>query len=161
MRFRAGRSFVFKLIFSLFCAAGVHALLANEVQAGSYYWDSNGTAAGGGLTPSGTWGVSGFWTLNSAGTTSTFAYTTSASDDLYFVVAPSTSSGENAFTITVSGTQSANGLHFTSSGAPTLSGTGTVLLGGDGVSVAQYAFGTTAQGAVTITSPMELLAGQS
>ena len=62
--------------------------------------------------------------------------------------------------MTISGTQSANGLYFQSAGDPTLSGTGTILLGGDGISVPQYAYGTVSQGSVSITSPIALQAAE-
>lgn len=35
------------------------------------YWDRNGTTAGAGTTPSGTWSTNGNWTTNSAGTSAT------------------------------------------------------------------------------------------
>ena len=127
----------------------------------SYYWDSNGTAAGAGATSTGTWGTGADWSTSSAGTTTTTLHTTTSADNLYFVAGPSSTSGTNVFTVTVSGTQSANSLNFQSSGAPTLSGTGTINLWSGGINVSQYAYGTTPQGAVTISAPIALHAAQA
>ena len=91
----------------------------------------------------------------------TSAYTTQATDDLYFVAGPGTSSGENPYTVSVSGNQYAHSLNFQSSGAPTFSGTGTINLGGGGINVPQYGYGTTAQGAVEILPQIVLQAPQT
>ncbi|MGD0898597.1 MAG: hypothetical protein ABR915_12220, partial [Thermoguttaceae bacterium] len=53
-------------------------------------------------------------------------YTTTASDDLYFVAGPSGTSGAGAYTVTVNGTVSADSLNFQASGATAISG-GTLL----------------------------------
>ena len=128
----------------------------------SYYWDSNGTAAGTGDTPNGTWGTSNYWNSDpTGGTAGTFITTTGSADNLYFVVGPAANSGENAFTVTVSGAQYANSLTFQSSGAPTLAGTDPINLWGGGINVSQYAYGTTPQGAVTISAPIALQAAQT
>jgi autotransporter-associated beta strand protein len=86
-------------------------------------------------------------------------YTTSSADTLYFVAGPSTSSGENLYTVTVSGGQSANSLTFQSSGAPTLSG-GTINLWSGGLNLPPFAFGTTPQAPVTISSIIVIQASQ-
>ena len=134
----------------------VVAVLTSGVYAGTWYWDSNGGTAGAGGTPTGTWGTSSFWTTSSAGTASTTLNTTTSADTLYFVASAGTSSGENAFTVTVAGGQYANGIVFKSSGAATLAGTGAIALGSGGINVAQYAYGTTAQGAVYISPEIVL-----
>jgi fibronectin-binding autotransporter adhesin len=128
--------------------------------AGTWYWDSNGGTAGAGASPSGTWGTSSFWTQSSAGTTATSLDTTTSADTLYFVASPGTNSAENPYTVTVSGSQSANALLVQSSGSAALTG-GTVNLWGGGINVSQYAYGTTSQGAVNISSPIVLRAGQT
>jgi hypothetical protein len=148
------RRFVFGLIL------GIVALATTPVSAGVWYWDSNGTASGAGDTSSGTWGTSSFWTTSSAGTTATSLHATTSADTLYFVAGPAANSGENPYTVSVSGSQNANSLLFQSSGAPTLSG-GTIGLWGGGITVSQYAYGTTPQGGVTILSPISLQAPQT
>src|SRR5208337_2857362 len=104
-----------------------------SARAATLYWDTNGGTAGAGDTPNGTWGTSSFWNNNSTGGSGTFVTTCGSADALYFVASPGTSSGENPYTVTVSGNQSASGLVFQSSGAPTLSGTGTINLWGGGI----------------------------
>jgi fibronectin-binding autotransporter adhesin len=131
-------------------------LLGSELYAGTWYWDTNGSTAGAGGSPSGTWGTSSFWTQSSAGTTAASLYTTTSADTLYFVAGAGTSSGENAFTVTVTGNQYANGLAFQSSGAATLAGTGAIVLGSGGINVAQYAYGTSAQGVVHVSPEIVL-----
>ena len=134
-------------------AIAVCSLPAARASATTWYWDRNGTASGAGDTPSGTWGVNSDWNSNSLGLSGgLFTATTGPSDNLYFVANPSISSGENAYTVNVINTQSAFGLWFQSSGSALLSpsGTGTINLWGGGINVPQYAYGTTAQGAVNI-----------
>lgn len=125
--------------------------LINQAQAATLYWDSNGATAGAGSTVTGTWGVSTFWSTSSSGTTSTANTTTTSSDDLTFVAAPGGTSGNGAYTITVSGSQAAQSITFQSSGAATVSG-GTIGIGSGGISIPQYAYGTTATGAVTLSA---------
>jgi autotransporter-associated beta strand protein len=80
---------------------------------------------------------------------------------LYFVAGPGASSGNAAYTVTVSGSQNAYGLWFQSSGAPTLSGTGTINLYGGGVTVPQNGYDSIAQGAVTISAALALQGSQT
>ena len=127
------------------------------------YWDTitSGTASGAGDTPSGTWGVNSDWnTSATGGTAGTFTATTGSSDNLYFVANPSASSGENAYTITVTGTQIASRLIFQSAGAPSFLGSGAINLwcsgGGTAISLSQPIYGSTPQGAVTISVPINL-----
>ena len=42
----------------------------------TYYWDSDGSSPGAGLTPSGTWGTSAFWSTDSTGSSTTANITT-------------------------------------------------------------------------------------
>ena len=137
------------------------AVPTTQANATTYYWDANGTTAGAGATPAGTWGASADWSTSSAGTVTTSLSVTTSADSLFFVANPSSTSGTNAFTVTVSGTQNVSSLTFQSSGAPTLSGTGTINLWGGGIGVSQYAYGTTPQGAVTISAPIALQAAQT
>lgn len=119
------------------------------------YWDSNSTTAGAGATPTGTWGTSAFWNTDPFGITNTFSTATANTDDLYFVAGPASDSGNNAYTVTVSGAQVANSLNFQASGATTIA-PGTSLTLGDGtaghggINIGQYAYGTTAQGSVLL-----------
>jgi len=130
--------------------------------AAQLYWDGNGSATGAGDSPTGIWGVSNYWNDNSTGGSPTISFTatTSGNDDLHIVAAPSATSGNNGTIITVYGTHAANSLHFQHSGAFSLfSGAlalGNGTPGSGGISVAQYAYGTTAQGAVTISGTIAL-----
>ncbi|MEO5714576.1 MAG: autotransporter-associated beta strand repeat-containing protein, partial [Luteolibacter sp.] len=127
------------------------------------YWDGNDIAAGAGDTAlllNKVWGTDAVWNSDLAGVTNTFTAATTVADDLFFVAGPSAISGQVAFNPTVTGTQSANSITFQSSGAQTLSG-GAINLGAGGLVGSQYAYGTTARGAVTISSAVALLANQS
>jgi autotransporter-associated beta strand protein len=137
---------------------------AQRADAGTYYWDANGSTAGAGSAPSGTWQASGTnWTTDWTGGSTISAYTTQSTDDLYFVAGPGTTSGSGAYTVTVSGTNSAASLNFQASGAATFSG-GTINLGGGstpGISIPQYAYAYTSNGAVTISAAVALQAAQT
>ena len=86
---------------------------------------------------------------------------TSASDNLYFVAGAGPTSGNNPYTVNVIGTQNANGLNFQLSGAATFAGTGTIALGGNGLSVLQFGYGSVPQGSVTINAGIALQASQT
>jgi autotransporter-associated beta strand protein len=137
-------------------------LSAGQLNAGVYYWDTNtGTNLGAGSQPNGTWGTNNYWNSDSTGGSGgTFTTGTGATDTLYFVAGPSGGSGSSNYSVTVSGTQTANALLFQSSGTATLQ-TGTISLGSGGVSVPQYAYSTTDQGAVTISAQLSLQAAQT
>ena len=136
-------------------------LAAANANAGTYYWDANGSTSGAADTPTGTWGASTFWNSNSTGGSGTFITTSGSADNLNFIAAPAANSGENPYTVTVSGSQNANSLVFQSAGAATLSGTGSISLWSGGITVSQYAYGSTPQGAVTVSAPISLKASQS
>src|SRR4051812_27409429 len=99
----------------LICLATVSQVVTPANAAtGPYYWDTNGAPAGAGATPSGTWGTNAYWNTDSSGLfTGTTETATLATDDLYFVVAPSASSGNGnatpgvigSYTISLTGTQ--------------------------------------------------------
>jgi autotransporter-associated beta strand protein len=155
------RSLTSKFLFGMFAVATVCGLMTVNALAATYYLDTNGNSVGAGGTPNGTWQDSGTdWTASSAGTLATSPYTTGGTDNLYFVASAGTSSGENPYTVTVSGNQAANSLYFQSSGTATLSG-GTISLGSGGITLPQYAYGTTAQGPVNITSQVALQGTQT
>lgn len=143
---------------SLAATLGCCLLVLANIQATPLYWDSNGSPAGAGPAPAGTWGTSNFWNTDTAGGAGTFSTATTAGDDLYFVAGPSGTSGNSAYAITVDSTQAANTLNFQSSGAPTFTG-GTINLTG-GITAADVAFGATARGVVTINSNIALQASQ-
>ena len=75
--------------------------------AATLYWDSNSTTAGAGTTPSGTWGVSTFWSTDSTGNSATANTTTTVLDTLTFSAG---TDGIGSPTVTVSGTQNAQTL---------------------------------------------------
>jgi autotransporter-associated beta strand protein len=54
-------------------------IIAPQVHAQSRYWDANGTAAGAGVTPNGTWGTNSFWNTDPAGGAGTFSSALSSS----------------------------------------------------------------------------------
>ncbi len=131
------------------------------------YWDANSTATGAGAAPSGTWGTSAFWNSDSTGANGgAFQTLTPNADNLFFVANPGTGSGNNTTAITVSGTQVANSLNFQHSGALTLSGGTSITLGNGGVGSggitrSQFAFASTAQGSLSITTPIILSNAQT
>jgi len=90
------------------------------VNATLYYWDLNGSIAGaGGPSPNSTWDNASFnWSTSSAGTAAVSAVTTTTSDGVHFAAG---SDASGAFTVSLSGTQSAGYLYF-DTGATTLSG---------------------------------------
>jgi len=148
-------------ISAAFIVASICCLSATRAKAGTYYWDANGSTAGAGVAPSGTWGADAYWNSNSTGGGGTFITSPGSGDYLYFVAGPAANSGANAYTVTVSGTQQyANALIFQSSGAATFSGS-TVNLSGGGIAVSPYAYGTTPTGPVTISAPIALQAAQA
>ena len=119
------------------------------------YWDANGTTAGAGATPTGTWGTSSFWNTDATGGAGgVFQNTTTGSDDLYFVAGQGASSGQSSYNVTVSGTQWANSLTFRASGTTNLIGvnaaTFNITLGAGGITMNETAYGTTPQGGVII-----------
>ncbi len=80
------------------------------------FWDANGDVAGAGVTPTGTWGTSDFWSTSPAGTTVPAAWI--AGKDATFSAG---SDVTGPFTVTVSGNQSVGGITF-QEGEPTLTG---------------------------------------
>ena len=138
---------------------------ASQAPGATFYWDADGTGtAGAGATPTGTWGTSAFWTTDSTGAnigSPVLTQLTLNTDNLYFVAGPSASSGNNAYTVTVLGSQVANSLNFQASGATTISG-GTLItlgngqFGGGGINIPQFAYDSTNNGAVTISTAITL-----
>ena len=101
----------------------ISVLRGSTAWSANQYWDSNGTAAGAGVTPTGTWGSANFWNEDFAGTSATTGYT-SGSIATFAAGTDATA----AYTVTVSGTQTVSGLTF-EEGTVTLSG-GTLSLSG-------------------------------
>jgi autotransporter-associated beta strand protein len=95
-------------------------------------WDANGSIAGAGDTPTGTWGVDPFWNTTGNGdvTEPTNAVTT-LSHDLFFSAG---TDAINAYTVTVTGMQYARSISF-QEGTPTLSGGSIVLSSGGSITV--------------------------
>ncbi|MBN8708432.1 MAG: autotransporter-associated beta strand repeat-containing protein [Verrucomicrobia bacterium] len=78
-----------------------------SASATNLYWDTNGTTAGAGDVPSGTWGTSNFWNTDSTGGGSgAFQTSTSATDNLAFVAGGSAVT--SPFTVSLNGNQTAN-----------------------------------------------------
>jgi len=144
-------------------SCSIAALLAAPVaRAATLYWDENSTTAGAGATPTGTWGVDNAWNTDPLGTgTGTFQITTASTDNLQFVAGPAATSGNNAYVITVSGSQAANSITVLSPGNATFS-SGTIFLGAGGLSVSRYAYGTTNNSnQVQFNSTLDLTADQT
>jgi hypothetical protein len=90
-------------------------------QTQTLYWDKNGSTAGaGGSSPAGTWGTDSFWNSIADGTGSTGAWV-----DRARAVFSAGSDATGSFTVSLDGSQTANGLAF-QEGTVTISG-GTVL----------------------------------
>jgi len=103
-------------------------LMTGTAQAATYYWDSNGDTAGAGDTPTGTWGVDGFWNTTAAGDVTTPTAVTTAADDLFFSAG---TDAVNPYTISLnSATQNGRLITF-EDGTVTLS-TGTLSLTNNG-----------------------------
>lgn len=89
-------------------------------QAQTLHWDSNDVTAGAGATPTGTWGTSTFWSTSASGEAATAGWTSGGT-----AVFSAGSDAINAYTVTLSGTQTIGGLTV-EEGTPTISG-GTAL----------------------------------
>ena len=109
---------------------GILALAAANANAGTYYWDANGSTSGAADTPTGTWGASTFWNSNSTGGSGTSITTSGSADNLNFIAAPAANSGESPYTVTVNGTV------YQSGGTATLSGT--AIVGNAGTALSLY-----------------------
>lgn len=121
VRVRASRR---RFIPSILAAAVAMALAIKPSLAATAYWDSNGTTAGAGATPTGTWGTSAFWNTTAAGDTTTPGAWVSGDTAVFSAGADATT----AYTVTLSGAQTIGGLTV-EEGTPTISGAGTIVLG--------------------------------
>jgi fibronectin-binding autotransporter adhesin len=147
-----------------FVAAGCVLALSATASAQNLYWDGNGTTAGAGNTTAllnRTWGTFAAWNDDPTGGAGTFSTATANTNDLYFVAGPSATSGNVAYVVTVSGAQVANSLNFQASGGTTISGGTSITLGdgtpgSGGITRPQFAFGSTAQGSVAISTAIIL-----
>lgn len=145
---RAGRA-TFGALCLLLAGVGSH-----QAAASILYWDGNSTTAGAGNTTTllnREWGTFSVWNSDAAGVTDTFTATTTATDDLFFVAAPSATSGNVAFNPTVFGDQVANSLTFQQAGNATLSGGTSITL--SSATALNFSNGT---GANTISTPLIL-----
>jgi autotransporter-associated beta strand protein len=107
--------------------------ILSPASAANLYWDSNGTTAGAGGTPTGTWGVDNFWNTDSTGANlGAFQIGTLSTDDLFFSAG---SDAINAYIISLNAsTQNARLITF-EDGTATLNN-GTLSLGnGGGITV--------------------------
>lgn len=121
------------------------------------YWDGNGTVAGAGAAPTGTWGSDNFWNSIADGTGATGAWPDWA--------APVFSAGTDAgtFTVTVNGTQKVDYPSF-EEGSVTLSGGTLLLTNWGGIKVADGLTATinsvlNGVSGVTLDGPGTLLVG--
>ena len=148
------------LVFSSLAAAMLFA--APAIGATALYWDTNGTTAGtSGAQPNDQWGGNSYWNSDpTGGGGGTFTKITTATNDLYFVAGPSSTSGTAAFMVSLNGAESEDGLFFQSSG-PAGIAPGGISLAGDGITDYQVAYGTVSNGAVTICSSLTLTASQT
>ncbi|MBA4149241.1 MAG: autotransporter-associated beta strand repeat-containing protein [Verrucomicrobia bacterium] len=102
-------------------AAAIFCTVPVSQAATLYYWDSNGSSAGAGSQPNGTWGEDAYWNVVREGTGSTVGWT--ADDHAVFAAG---TDATTPYTVTVSGTQFIGDMHF-DYGAVTLDG-GTLAL---------------------------------
>lgn len=131
---------------------GLLGLLALPLaRSATLYWDGNGTTAGAGTTPSGTWASSMIWGSNAAGTTATSNPTTSNLKDDIFFAAGTDATG--AYTVTISNTQNARLLTI-EEGTPTFTG-GTLNLASSSGGI------TTLAGAATVSSNLTISGSQT
>ncbi len=101
----------------------IRVLVLEPVPVSQLFWDANGNTAGaGGATPAGTWGVDAFWSSDLNGETATGAWVPA---QRAVFAAGTDATGE--YTVTLSGAQDVNGIHF-EEGHAQLSG-GALLLG--------------------------------
>ncbi|WP_265596003.1 autotransporter-associated beta strand repeat-containing protein [Verrucomicrobium sp. BvORR106] len=83
------------------------------------YWDSNGSTAGAGSTPTGTWGSDSFWSTDSTGSVVPGGWLANS-----IAVFSAGTDATNAYSVSVTGTQDIAGITFEE---------GTVTLGGAGI----------------------------
>ena len=103
---------------NLCLALATTALLLNHpATAATLYWDTNGTTAGAGATPTGIWGTNTFWTTDSTGASATTAYT--ANSDVVFSAG---TDAVSAYTIGLSANQSVSSITYANAGASIWSG---------------------------------------
>ncbi len=96
------------------------------------YWDTNGTTAGAGAMPTGTWGDDSFWNTDSTGGNGgTLGSYIAGSDVVFSADGTTVGSSANPFTVTVSGQQTVNSLTFGAVGGTTAMATIT----GDGITL--------------------------
>lgn len=141
---------------------------SGHIHAATWYWDTNGTTAGAGSTPNGTWGSGNLWNSDSTGGGGgTFATSISSTDTAVFVAGPGTTSGTGAYTSTLQFGQTVGGLAFQSTGDATISQqnaadqNGGITIGSRGMTVAANAYGSAGQGSVTINAYTTIAANQT
>lgn len=131
-------------VLMLLAVGGAMLMGAAAARATALYWDDNGTTAGASGTPTGTWGTGNFWNTDSTGGSGgAFQTATTSADALTFVAGPGATSGNNAYTVSLNGDQSAGTLIFQGTGAITLGatvGAQTINLGTGGISVPNLAY---------------------
>lgn len=123
-------------VFKMFLPVVLSVQAAAILNAQNLYWDANGTTAGAGTDPTGTWGTDNFWNTSATGENGTFSENTTSSDTLYFS-AYLRAGGTNpttAYTVTVNGIQDAAGLRIQSPTKVTLTG-GTIRIGTGGITL--------------------------
>lgn len=92
----------------LVAVVALPALLASPVLAQSRYWDANGTVAGAGVTPNGTWGTDNFWNTDPVGGAGTFSSALSSS--LIGVFSAGTDA-TGSYAVSLNGTQLAQAIN--------------------------------------------------
>ena len=133
------------LLLGVLILSSISAVPSAEAQ---LYWDTNGATPGAGATPTGTWDTtSSLWNTSAAGTATPGTYV-SGSDAVF----SAGTDAVNPYTVTLSGTQTANSITFNSSGPATISGSGSLSIAGGGI---------TANSNATISSPIALTAAQT
>jgi fibronectin-binding autotransporter adhesin len=110
---------LFPLSSSVTRAALILCSLPMVVTAAEVHWDSNGTTAGAGATPTGNWGTSAFWSADSTGSSATVTSWNTADTAVFAAGSDATS----PYTITVNANTAASGLRFEEGSVTFLSAT--------------------------------------
>jgi fibronectin-binding autotransporter adhesin len=97
--------------------------LIGRIGLADLYWDSNADTPGAGTTPNGTWGTDTFWSADPAGAAATAGWTSGET-----AVFSAGTDATGAYTVTISGTQTAAGIRV-EEGSVIIAGAGAAALG--------------------------------
>ncbi len=135
-------------------------------QATPYYWDTNGTTAGAGATPGGTWTTAADWNTDSTGAAGgTFGTVPTSTDTANFVAGAGAGSGSSNYIVGLGGaTVTVSGLTIGATGTTTIGssvGDGTITIGTTGINILNNITGANTSAPVTISSNIALGGNQT